>query len=316
MISEHRYVPALLAMSVCLTAYVPPALGGNEGEPQRELDELRSPLALPDFVSLAAFQDDPVDEGIDYDQDGVVDEGDLAAAAQNPIADLISLPFQNNTNFDTGQLNHAQNVLNIQPVVPFNLNEDWNLITRTILPVVYQPSLFDGDDHDFGLGDLQFTAFFTPTKTFGGWMIGAGPVSRLPTSTDARLGARKWAFGPSAVVLRVDGPWVIGGLFQQVWDVGGAGDQSVSEFLVQPFVNYNIPDGDGWYLTSAPIITANWTADSNNEWTVPIGGGIGRVFRIGSQPVNCSVQGFYNVETPDLGSEWTIRFQLQFLFPR
>jgi len=280
--------------------------------------------ASPDIVRLGAFQDDGPDESgivhqasIDHDGDGVTDEGDLARAAQNPIADLISVPFQNNTNFDIGGLNYEQNVLNIQPVIPFHLSEDWNLITRTIIPVIYQPALFDGDDHDFGLGDIQFTAFLAPTKTFGGWLIGAGPVLRFPTATDERLGARKWAVGPSAVVIKIEGPWVIGSLFQQVWSVAGSGDGNVSEFLWQPFINYNIPDGGGWYLTTSPIITANWQADdSDDRWTVPIGGGVGRVFRIGSQPVNCSFQGFYNVEKPDVVGDWTLRFQVQLLFPR
>ena len=160
-------------------------------------------------LNLAAFQDegsvsaDPTD----LDGGGAPDDGDLASAAQNPIADLISLPFQNNTNIDNGQLNYEQNVLNIQPVIPINLNDDWNLITRTIIPIIYQPSLFSGDDHDFGLGDIQFSGFFTPTKTFGGWMLGGGPVMRLPTATDGRLGARKWAFGPTAVAMPTAVTW-------------------------------------------------------------------------------------------------------------
>ena len=172
--------------------------------------------ASPDIVRLGAFQDDDPGEpgvvyqkSIDYDGDGDTDEGDLARAAQNPIADLISLPFQNNTNIDVGQLNNEQNVLNIQPVIPFSLNEDWNLITRTIIPVVYQPSFFPGDDHDFGLGDIQISAFLSPKKTVGGWLLGGGPAIRAPTATDERLGARKWAIGPSAVVLRIEGPWVV-----------------------------------------------------------------------------------------------------------
>jgi hypothetical protein len=268
--------------------------------------------------NLGAFQEEGSvsADPIDSDGGGASDE-DLARAAQNPIADLISLPFQNNINFDVGRFNHTQNVLNIQPVIPFHLNDDWNLITRTIVPVVYQPSLFPGDDYDFGVGDVQFTPFLTPTRTFGGWMIGGGPVIRFPTSTDARLGQRKWALGPSAVALRIDGPWVVGCLFQHAWSLAGAGDRNYSETLLQPFVNYNIPGSGGWYLTTSPIITANWQNDSDNTWLIPIGGGVGKVFRIGDQPINASVQAFYNVETPDVaGPDWTLRFQLQFLFPR
>ncbi len=280
----------------------------------------------PDF-SLGMFQDEPLtfDDAdvlltepknqIDYDGDGDVDADDLARAAQNPIANMISLPFQNNYNIDVGALNNNQNVLNIQPVIPISLNDDWNLITRTIIPVVYQPSLFQGDDHDFGVGDIQFTAFFSPVKPVNGWIVGAGPAIRAPTAMDSRLGARKWALGPSAVALRMQGPWVFGALIQNVWSVAGSGDNNVNELLIQPFVNYNMEDG--WYLISAPIITANWEADnSSDRWLLPLGGGVGKIFRIGDQAMNTSIQAYYNVETPGFGPEWTIRFQLQWLFPR
>lgn len=254
------------------------------------------------------------DLDIDYDDDGVVDRSDLQRAAQNPVAALISLPLQNNLNFDVGQLNHEQNVLNIQPVIPFQLSEDWNLITRTIVPVVYQPSLFSGDDYDFGLGDVQLTTFFSPIEPTRGWIWGAGPSMRAPTSTDARLGQRKWAAGPAVVALRMEGPWVFGALVQNVWSLAGSGSRNYSEFLVQPFVNYNLPDG--WYLLSAPIITADWQRDSDERWIVPLGGGVGKIFQLGDQPVNLSAQAYYNVETPTNGPEWSVRVQVQFLFPK
>ena len=269
--------------------------------------------------NLGAFQEEEDVEPasgnpIDYDHDGDVDKADLARAAQNPVADLISLPFQNNLNFDVGALDHEQNVLNIQPVIPLNLNDEWNLITRTIVPVIYQPSLFPGDGHDFGLGDIQFTGFLSPKKPVGGWILGGGPVIQFPTATDERLGARKWTAGPSAVALRMEGPWVFGALIQNVWSFAGSGDNSVNSMLIQPFVNYNM--ADGWYLVSAPIITANWEADSSDRWVVPVGGGLGKIFRLGGQPINFSVQGYYNVETPAFGPEWQLRIQLQLLFPR
>ena len=110
-------------------------------------------------------------------------------------------------------------------------------------------------------------------------------------------------------------PWVTGRLVRQLWSFAGDGDrQDVSQLLIQPFVNYNM--ADGWYLVSAPIITANWEADSDDRWTVPVGGGFGRIFRIGDQPINAQLSGFYNVEHPQFGPEWTMRFQLQFLFPK
>jgi hypothetical protein len=238
----------------------------------------------------------------------------LAKASQNPIADLISLPFQNNMNFNVGPNNHVQNVLNIQPVIPINLNEDWNLITRTILPVMYQPELAPGVGNEFGIGDLQVTGWFSPAKSEG-LVWGVGPVFRFPTATDDSLGSDQWSMGPTAVALVMTGPWVAGGLIQNVWSVGGDSDRpDVNELLIQPFVNYNL--ADGWYLVTAPLITANWEASGGDRWTVPIGGGVGRVFKIGKQPINCQVQAFYNLDKPKNAADWTLRLQVQLLFPK
>ena len=148
--------------------------------------------------------------------------------------------------------------------------------------------------------------------------LGVGPALVFPTASDDVLGSEKWSAGPAFVGLTMKGKWVVGGVTQQVWSYAGDDDrEDVSAFLFQYFVNYNIPDGGGWYITSSPIITANWAADdSDDEWTIPVGGGVGRVFRIGDQPVNVSLQGFYNVEKPDVVGDWTIRFQFQLLFPR
>ena len=241
-------------------------------------------------------------------------ESDLAKQTQNPVANLISLPFQNNTNFDMGpDDNKTQNILNIQPVWPFSLNEDWNLITRTIVPVVSQPGFVPGQDRENGLGDTTFTAFFSPAKS-AGLIWGAGPVFLLPTASDDRLGSDKWGAGPSVVLLTIRGSWVAGSLFSNVWSFSGSGDEDVNLFTWQYFINYNFPGG--WYLSSSPIITANWEADSGNEWTVPFGGGFGKVFRVGKLPLNASVQAFYNMEKPDYGADWTLRLQIQFLFPK
>ncbi len=248
--------------------------------------------------------------------DGIIEAGEnetdeLARAAQNPVASLISLPFQNNMNFDVGPLEKTQNIMNIQPVWPFEMNEDWNLITRTIVPVVSQPAFTPSQDRKNGLGDTLFTAFISP-KESGQWIWGVGPSLLLPTSTDDRLGAGEWGAGPSAVVLTIRGPWVVGSLFSNVWSF--TGDEQVNLFTWQYFVNYNLDDG--WYLTSAPIITANWEADSDNTWTVPFGGGVGKIFRIGNQPINVSAASYYNVEKSDFGADWQMRFQVQFLFPK
>ena len=275
-------------------------------------------VALALFGSSAFAQDEPKDEefpyeeSIDYDHDGDVDEGDLARAAQNPVGDLISLPFQNNMNFDVGPADRTQNIHNIQPVLPIGLSKNWNLITRTILSVISQPA--PGTDRTNGLGDVNLTGFLSPKKP-GKVIWGVGPALVFPTATDDVLGTGKFSIGPSVVALTMKGQWVIGALASNIWSVAGDDDRTdVNFFLMQYFVNYNFPSG--WYLTSAPIVTANWEADSGNKWTVPFGGGVGKVFSIGRQPININTQVFYNVETPTNGARWQWRWQIQLLFPK
>jgi hypothetical protein len=226
---------------------------------------------------------------------------------------MISLPLQNNTDFGIGPNDKTQNVLNIQPVWPFSINSNWNLITRTILPIVSKPGLLPGQDQTNGLGDTTFTAFVSPKKT-SQLIWGVGPVFLLPTATDEVLGSDKWGAGASVVLLTMPGKWVIGSLFSNIWSFAGSGEQDVNLFTWQYFINYNLPGG--WYLSSAPIITANWEEDKGNKWIIPFGGGVGRIFRIGKLPMNAQVQAFYNAAKPDLGPDWTLRLQLQFLFPK
>jgi hypothetical protein len=234
----------------------------------------------------------------------------LREAAQNPVANLISLPLQNNTNFDYGPLHRPQNVLNVQPVIPFKLTDDWNLITRWVTPIIYQPRLSPTEGADFGLGNIQPSFFLSPAKP-GKIIWGVGPVFWLPTATGNTLGVNKWGAGPSAVALTIQDHWVYGVLVNNIW--AGTQNQRVNQMLIQPFVNYNM--ADGWYLTSVPVITANWLAKSSDRWTVPLGGGFGRLFKVGKLPINAQVQAFYNVVRPDNGPTWTLRFQIQALFP-
>lgn len=147
------------------------------------------------------------------------DAASLAKAAQNPIADMISVPFQNNFNFDTGPLEKTQDILNIQPVLPFKLNDDWNLVTRTIMPVISQPAFTPGQQREFGLGDIQFSTFFSPAKASGGWVWGAGMIAQMDTATDDRLGQGVWGLGPTAVALHIGKTWVYGALINNVWSV-------------------------------------------------------------------------------------------------
>ena len=233
---------------------------------------------------------------------------------QNPIADLISVPFQNNTDFGVGPHNRVKNVLNIQPIWPFHLTKNLNLITRTIAPIIRQPDLQKDSGDTNGLGDINTSLFFSPTNS-GKLLWGIGPIFQFPTATDEVLGTRKWAAGPTGVALTIQGPWVVGALANQIWSFAGNNDRDkVSFFLLQYFVNYNFKGG--FYLTSSPIITANWEADSGNKWVIPFGGGTGKIFRIGKLPLNAQTQAFYNVEQTTLGPDWTLRFQLSFLFPK
>jgi hypothetical protein len=204
--------------------------------------------------------------------------------------------------------------MNIQPVLPFAISDNWNLITRTIMPVISQPDFYTGGQGRVnGLGDTTFTAFFSPSKV-SKLTWGVGPVLVIPTNTDDTLGGDTWSTGMGVVALVMPGHWVIGSLISNIWDFSG--DQEVNFFTWQYFINYNFPKHKGWYFTTAPIITANWEATSGNKWTVPFGGGFGKVFKMGTQNVNAQIQAFYNVKRPDNGPQWQLRLQFQLLFPK
>jgi opacity protein-like surface antigen len=237
---------------------------------------------------------------------------DLAKNSQNPIADLVSVPFQSNTNFNAGPFNRTQEVLNIQPVVPLHINANWNLISRTIIPVVSQPNpIFDSNTN--GIGDITEELFLSPAHP-GPLIWGVGPVFTVPSATDPILGQGKVLLGPTVVLLTTPGHWVIGVLANNQWSVGGNPlRRSVNELLVQPFINYNM--AHGWFLTTSPVITADWLAPSDQRWTVPIGGGLGRVFKLGDQPVSMYVSAYYNAIRPDAAPTWQLRTELSLLFP-
>jgi hypothetical protein len=240
---------------------------------------------------------------------------ELAKKTQNPVADLISVPFQSNFNFNTGPRDKMVYVLNVQPVIPIELNEDWNLITRIITPIIDQPSLAPGVETASGLGDINPSLFLSPAKSEH-FIWGVGPTFTFPTASRRILGAGKYSMGPTGVALLMEGPWVVGALANNQWSYAGWGPKSVNALLAQPFINYNFKHG--WYLTSAPIFTSDWTAKADQQWTAPVGGGFGKLWRVGSVglPVNTQIQGFYNAIRPDLTSNWQLRVQVQFLFPK
>jgi hypothetical protein len=261
-------------------------------------------LLLPLGIGCEALAQEKVQES----------ETELAKKTQNPVADLISIPLQNRMNFGIGPNHRTQNILNVQPVVPISLNSEWNLITRTIMPIIKQPDISTTNDNTWGIGPTLFTALLSPANS-GSVIWGAGPAIQIPTITDDQLGSRKWGAGPSVVVLTMQGPWVIGAISNQVWSIAGSNDRpNTSTFFTNAFVNYNLPDG--WYLTSSPIITADWQATPGNKWTVPVGGGFGKIQRIGGLPFNLSVAAYENVVRPDPGADWELRLQIALLLPK
>ncbi len=236
-------------------------------------------------------------------------EADLAKKAQNPIANMISVPVQVNTSYGIGPDNRTSNVVNVQPVLPFKLSENLNLITRTIIPIVTTPDYSStGNSSKTGLGDINLSLFFAPKSKV---IWGVGPIFALPTATDPLLGAQEFGVGPSAVVVFMKGKWVYGATANHTWSVANS---DVNSSVIQYFVNYNLPKS--WYLSSAPIVTANWNATSGNEWNIPFGGVVGKIFKLGKLPINAQAGGFYNAVRPDGGAQWSTRVQVQFLFPK
>ncbi len=239
---------------------------------------------------------------------------ELQKAVQNPVASLISVPVQNNSNFGIGPYDRTQDVLNIQPVIPANISKNWMVITRIIQPIVWQPYPNATTGGEYGLGDMNPTFFLSPRKP-GKLIWGAGPAFVIPTATNDILGQGKFSLGPSLVVLTQPKPWTIGALVNNVWSVAGSGNRpDVNQMLLQYFINYNLKKG--WYISVSPIITANWKATTGNVWTVPFGGGVGRVTKLGFQPVNITAQFYGNAVHPAGASPWGMRLQIAFLFPK
>ena len=244
-----------------------------------------------------------------YAQEKSADE--LAKAAQNPLATMVTLPLQANWNNGAGDYERTFFNLNIQPVVPIP-GENWNVITRTILPVNSAP--VGETDSVFGLGDTLLQVFFSPNSS-GNLTWGVGPIAQVPTSSNPeRLGTGKWSLGVTGVLFYAKGKWTMGGVASNIWSVAGDSDrEDVNLFTLQYFLNYNI--GNGWAVGTVPTISANWEADSDNTWTIPWGLQVSKVTKIGSQPVNLLLGYYHNSERPDRGAESQTRFQINFMFP-
>ncbi|WP_229005861.1 transporter [Roseibium aggregatum] len=241
-------------------------------------------------------------------------DSDLAKKLSNPVASLISVPFQWNYDHGFGPADGNKVTLNIQPVVPFSLNEDWNLISRTILPVVWQDDIAGNSGTQFGLSDTTQSFFFSPKEpTSGGIIWGLGPVLLLPTGTDDLLSTRKWGAGPTGVVLRQSGPWTYGGLVNHVWSYAGDDNRNdVNSTFLQPFLSYTTDDA--WTFTLNSESTYDWTSD---EWSVPINAMVAKLVTIDKQPISFQAGVRYYAASSDNGPEgFGARAAVTFLFPK
>ncbi len=240
---------------------------------------------------------------------------ELAKKLANPIASLISVPVQYNYDEYGGSNDGAEvHALNIQPVIPVSISEDWNLITRTIVPLVDKQDFPISAMNESGLGDIIASQFFSPkAPTAGGWIWGAGPVELLPTASDDALGGDKWGLGPTAVALKQTGPWTVGFLANHIWSVAGDDDRDdISATFLQPFLSYVTKT-----KTTIGVNTEATYDWENEQWSVPVIAQVAQLFKIGPQIMQLAVGAKYWAESADNGPEdWGFRVQLTFLFPK
>ena len=243
-----------------------------------------------------------------------IDEKSLTKDAQNPLSNLTNLLFQNNFNFGFIYKNQLQYNLNVELNVPIELKNEWRFITRPIIPIIYQVDIFKRKGHISGMGDIN-PLFFLASPEQNKMMVGLGTSLYFPTATAFQLGYGKYSAGPGFVFVWLPESWVISFSAANVWSYAGKRNRrTVKQLTSQAFINYNLEKG--WFLISAPLITANWQVKPKERWTIPVGGGVGRICIIGKHGLDLSLQSYYNVVAPKtLGPNWSIRFVLNFLFP-
>jgi hypothetical protein len=243
-----------------------------------------------------------------------VDNIEVLEGSENPLSNVIVLPFRDNLNFDFLGKSKPQDILQIEPQIPIKLTEKIRLLFRPILPVLYQINTSKLKGHVFGVGDLNPQFYFSSAvqKTFS---IGFGPVFAFPTATHSQIGTGKVSAGPAIVFAAMPTNWVFGFYANNLWSfAGGRNRPSVNVFNLSGFVYYNL--SNDWFLASTPNIAANWKISGSEKWIIPVGGGIGRLFKINNQYVVGSIQYFYNALVPStIKTKWSIRFALDFVFP-
>jgi hypothetical protein len=247
-------------------------------------------------------------------QAGADDAAELAKKLQNPIAALISVPIKLDWDTGIGSADADRSTYVVQPVIPITLNEEWNVISRTILPVyIDAESPVAGGNDSTGNGDILQSFFFSPkAPTASGWIWGAGPVLSLPTASEDRLGTEQFSIGPTAVVLKQEGGWTYGGLANHLWSVAGDGGRpDVSATFLQPFISYTTKTQTTFGLNTES--SYNWKTE---DWTVPINATVSQLTKFGEQPVSLQLGYRYYAEAPTGGPDWGLRFQATFLFPK
>lgn len=237
---------------------------------------------------------------------------ELAKRLANPVASLVSVPFQSNWDFKLGTEEDTRYLLNFQPVMPFSLNERWNLIGRVIVPVLSQPAFTPGDVPASGLGDFVVSGFVSPKHSNPIW--GVGPVFMLPISSNPALGTEKWGIGPTAVVLEQSGKLTLGALANHIWSFAGDEDRAdVNQTFLQPFVSVVTPKGVT--LTLVSETTANWNAPDGDQWTIPLIAQVSKVVRLGKRPVNLGIGGGPYLDAPQDQPDWRLRILFVLLYP-
>jgi hypothetical protein len=241
------------------------------------------------------------------------DSAELAKKLSNPVSDLVSVPFQFNWEQNVGPSELTRFILNVQPVMPFTLNDDWNLIMRIIAPLISQPPLFDGGTATFGISDITTSFFLSPTKLTE-FILGVGPVIVLPSTNEPTLGSGKWSAGPTAVALKQTGPWTFGALWNQVWSFSGDPSRSdVNQMFLQPFLAYQATHTVTYTVQSET--TVNWDAD-DQKVTFPINFLVSKLSSFGVFPASYQLGfGVFPVH-PDIGPSWKIRGAIVLLLPR
>lgn len=245
-----------------------------------------------------------------YAQD---DAAELAKKLANPIASLISVPLQNNSDFGFGSLNGSRNTLNIQPVIPVALSPKLNLITRIILPVITQYNITGQGETESGLGDAVLSGFLGPSESKNGLTWGAGPVFLLPIGADG-FTADQFGIGPTAVALKqTNSGWTYGALANQLWTVEDSeSSQGISQMFLQPFFVYNWKSGAG--IGGNFEWTLNWTAETSILWLNPVLSG---VTTLGTQKIQLVIGPRFNLAAPDgTKADWGLRAVVVLLFPK